>query len=64
MGVERAKLEVVVGNLAYAHVEVVGIFPSMKARWMGLDIRDWLEWIKEEDGDQRCYFSCKFEMLL
>lgn len=64
MGVERANLEVVVGNLAYAHVEVVGIFLSMEACWMGLDIRDWLEWIKEEDGDQRGYFSCKFEMLL
>ena len=53
MGVERANLEVVVGNLAYALVEVVGIFLSMEAGWMGLDICDWLEWIKEEDGDQR-----------
>ena len=37
MGVERANLEDVIGNLAYALVEVTGIFLLMEARCMGLE---------------------------
>ena len=50
MGIDCAKLEDVVGNLAYTLVEFVSKFSTLVAHWKCLEDREWLEWIEEDDA--------------
>ena len=59
MGVERANLDDSTDGLGHALVELVGKFSFVAADWRGLEERQWLLWIEEDDTVIMSYFLSK-----